>query len=198
MYLRYFKIKGLSVNFPLLKKGSYEYQTAFRKNYGFLLIAYSLVFTGLYYGNKNLLYFFYSIAGMMYIPSLLKPEPLIYIAHFLSLKDLLRIKFVNTLYNNFILYVPLLVICSIVDITLFLRLLFLFGIVSMLAYASQLLKYAFDSEILSAIVFFCILLPVFIIILIDPICFIFLIFILLLLMLRINNRLRFLFYYAEN
>jgi hypothetical protein len=188
-----FKIKNLHISHPFLKKGSYEYQSAFRNNYWMLTVCYIIALAGWYNGNENVLQVFYVLAGALYIDALLKDEPLIYTANFLCTNDLFWIKFKNILYNSFVLYLPLFLICGTTNIDSFCRLSFLTLSVILLTYASYLLKYIYSEMLIISLIFLTVLLPLFIVSLIEPLLTILFPVIILLLIFRVHNRISYLF-----
>ncbi|GHT39163.1 hypothetical protein AGMMS49965_04450 [Bacteroidia bacterium] len=192
-----FKIKTLRFSHPLLRKGGYEYQTAFRSNYGGLFAFYGIALIGLLVENNNLLYAFYAAVGLLYV-LLLKVESPIYTAQFLSVKDLLMVKFKNILYNNIVLYLPLWLICSIYNFQLSGFLLLIAALIVLLGYATQLLTYAFGDILISGILLGGILLPLFVASLIYPPLALLFAVIIVLLSFKVKDRLNSIFNYAEN
>lgn len=193
-----FKIKKFHFDHPFLIKGSYEYQTSFRTNYGILLLCYILAFMGLYKENESLTCVFYVLVGLPFIDSLLREEPLLYTANFLCVKDLCELKFKNICYNSLILYVPLLLICTIMNIHLLGKLSFITLLIILLTYISLLLKYALKNYLLSGFLVVCVLIPIFIFSLTYPYVSLLFPLIMVFLLMQTNNRLKYLFCYDTN
>jgi hypothetical protein len=183
------KIKSIRVGNPVFRKGSYEYQTAFRQNYWLLAICYIMAFTGLFKSNENLLYVFYVFAGLLYIFPLLENEPVLYTVNFLCVKDLFEVKLKNILCNHFILYVPFWAICLIKNIDLLDNLILFYFLIILLACSSLLLKYYFNQVILNVLTFLFVLIPLFIFSAIYPLVVITFILFILILLFIVNNRL---------
>jgi hypothetical protein len=163
-----YRIKGFSVNCCLFRKGSYEYQLSFRNNYRLSVLFYFLALAGLFHDNRNMFFVFYGLVGLLYIFPLLNTEPLIYTANFLCIKDLIEVKLKNILFNNLVLYLPLFVVCVIKNIHWTATLIFLYFWIVLLSFCSLLIRYANDSHIVTAIIFFVVLLPASVVFLIYP------------------------------
>ncbi|OAV64845.1 hypothetical protein Barb6_03081 [Bacteroidales bacterium Barb6] len=184
-----FKIKGIQLSCPFFRKGSYEYQSAFRTNFIFLALCYFMAFIGMYKGNANLLYVFYVLSGLLYIIPLFKKEPVIYTVNFIRVKDLLAVKFVNVIYNTLLLLLPLLLICPLMDTDMFITLLFLSIPVILFACASVLLNYCFHTDLIIILVFVIVLVPTLIVSVMHPPLSVLFALLLFRLLVRVNNRL---------
>jgi hypothetical protein len=192
-----FKIKKPHISHPFLRKGSYEYQTSFRNSCGLLFACYLLVFVGLYTGNENLAYVFHFSIGLLCIDSQIKGEAVLYTANFLCVKDICELKLKNVFYNTTVLYIPVLIPCSVMNFNLSGKLFFMTLLIAVLSYISLLLGYCFP-VFLSRFLVIVILLPLFFLSLIHPYLSLLFPLIAIFLFIKMNKRLKHLFQYDTN
>ncbi|MDR1645698.1 MAG: hypothetical protein LBS05_07755 [Tannerellaceae bacterium] len=178
-------------------KGSYEYQTQFRRTYPFVFASYSLAFIGLAVDNDALFCFAYILSGLPFAIRMLKCESQIYVTNYMSIRYLFLHKFKSILYNNINLYIPLGLAAMLINCGLWSNMLLMFAVITMLIYASCLLRYVFPSTFIAEILFFVLLLPIFATPLLHPLCLFLPALTLLLIALGTYNKLKHLFYYAE-
>lgn len=198
-FLQTIKINRKALPIPFFRKGSYEYQTMLRRSYLFILILYILSFLGLYNGNERVFYSACFMSSMLWLVSLVKPEPLIYILNYSNSRDLIKNKIQNIVYNTLVLYLPFFIISIWGGWTVIGMTAYLYWVTICSTIGINILKYCLSqNEFLTIIITLFVLLPLAIMSIIYPIFIVFNILLNIFIIFRASDKLNSFFSYDNN